>query len=74
MEYMRKPFGLKFGLTLFFQKGLMWPVEYALYNCFKHLQYPKDKYDALKDRDVTSPHISIYLRISICSWKLRINY
>ena len=35
----------------------MWPVEHALYICCKHLLCPKDKSDALKDRDVTSPPV-----------------
>ena len=52
----------------------MWPVEHALYICFKHLQCPKAKNNALKDKDVASSHMSISLRISISTQKLRINY
>ena len=67
---MRKPFGLK----------LIWPdlvfpngPDVASYTCFEYLLCPKDKNDAVKYRDVTSPHIGISLRISMASWELRIN-
>ena len=66
---MRKTFGLKLiRPDLVFPKGPMWPVEHALYICFKHLPCPKDKNNVLKDRDVTYPHTGISLRISVSSW------
>ena len=53
---MRKPFGLKliWPDLVFPKKALTWPVEHALYVCFKRSLCPKDKNDAPKDRGVMS--------------------
>ena len=52
---MRKPFGVKLiWPQLVFPRGPHVASEYALYICFKYLLYPKDKNNALKDKDVTS--------------------
>ena len=56
---MRKAFGIKLiRPDLVFPKRPDVAIEHALHICFKHLLCPKDKNDALKDRDVTSPHMA----------------
>ena len=71
---MRKPFGLKLTQPTFFLKGLTWLIEHALYICFQPLQCPKDKNDALKDRNAASLRVIISLKISTSSWELRVNH
>ena len=39
----------------------MWPIEHALCICFKHLQCPKAKNDALKDSDAGAGPVAQWL-------------
>ena len=56
---MRKPFGVKLTWPeLVFPKGADMAIEHALCVCFKYLLRHKDKNNALKDKDVTSPTLA----------------
>ena len=56
---MRKPFSVQLiWPELVFPKGPDMAIEHALYICFKYLLCPKDKNNAFKDKNVTSPALA----------------